>query len=629
MNTFTRRAALRSMTLGTAGWLLTPQLFKIGNKSNYSQLYGFNIPQEAMEMAQAMAGDGIVTFAFTASDGWLVVTKNGQVSSKNVPTACTTKLDEFIKAGHQIRSVAFPPQGSNSFVIITDKSYATNQIEAPLEAKLKELKSKETAIKHIAFRPKRGNDRWIIITDNGFVAQNIPDECYQVLKNLQESPTVNGEPTRKINSVSFSNTGGWVINAEDYYFSRNIASACLAKMKDLKGQYLQTDGVIFSSQGWCVLSNQSISEPPKDEIRAFEKAVKGGGIWNRMKLSKVPGVSVAVVIDNKLAWSCGYGYLKTGGVHATHADSIYQAGSMSQMVATIGALRLVRLGEVGLEEDLRDPKFGFDIPMKPGFEIMEGQEPTLAMILANRSGFNIKGLKGYSKGRALPKIDDIIKGTGGANNPKVAIEYPPNTEYAPSAGGFIILDKVIESVTKTPASKWLNDNVLKPLSMENSTFDIEADKKHLDAFNVAAGHNPSGGMLHGERLRYPETSAYGLHTTTQDLANIIAMINQGGSYNGGTFVTTDLIEALLTPVNEKEKRTRGLGVMVTNFEDINETGSNFRYSSSGQCGGFRSLIFGYPVNGTGVVVMANGNAKDGPRFCYDIAKAVMDTYGWE
>ncbi len=38
---------------------------------------------------------------------------------------------------------------------------------------------------------------------------------------------------------------------------------------------------------------------------------------------------------------------------------------------------------------------------------------------------------------------------------------------------------------------------------------------------------------------------------------------------------------------------------------------------------------GYPVQGTGVVVMANGNAKDGPRFCYDIAKTVADIYGWE
>ncbi len=78
-----------------------------------------------------------------------------------------------------------------------------------------------------------------------------------------------------------------------------------------------------------------------------------------------------------------------------------------------------------------------------------------------------------------------------------------------------------------------------------------------------------------------------------------------------------------------KKRTRGLGLQVTGFEDINDTGSNFRYTSSGQCGGFRSFVMGYPVQGTGVVVMTNGNAKDGPRFCFDVAMTVAKTYGWE
>jgi CubicO group peptidase (beta-lactamase class C family) len=629
MNTFSRREALRSISLGTAGWLLSPQIFKETGLNSYSQVFSYNMPQAAMDAAEALAAGGIGVFTFNAADGWLVVANNGEVRSNNVSGGCIKKIEELIAAGHTVKSVAFPPKGSNSYVIITDKDHYTSEVDGKLIQKLKELKAKGSKVKQIAFRPKRGNDRWIIVTENGFTAQNIPDECYQILKNLQESPKLNGKPTRKINSVSFTNTGGWVVNADDYFFSRNIPGGCLKKMNDLKGKYLQSDEVVFSKSGWSVISHQSVSEAPIDEIRAFEKAVKGGGLWNRMKLSKVPGVSVAVIIDNKLAWSCGYGYLKTGGIHAAHSDSLYQAGSLSQLVSTIGALRLVRLGKIGLEEDLMAEELGLDISMKPGFELEEGQEATLAMLLANRSGYGVKGLKGYTKGRTLPNLDNIIKGAGGANNGKVAIEFPPNTRYEPSAGGFIMLDKIIQKVTDQPADKWLDENVLGPLKMKDSSFDIKVNKAFLDDYNVAAGHNPNGGTLTGERYSYPETSAYGLHTNVKNMANIISMINQGGSFNGETFITTDLIETLLTPVNQLEKRTRGLGAMVTNFEEINETGSNFRYTSSGQCAGFRSLIFGYPVQGTGVVVMTNGNAKDGPRFCYDVAKAVIDTYDWE
>ena len=630
MNSFTRRDALRMFSLGTTGTLLgLPQISKYLSVSQKSSIYCSKIPVEAEAAINELAGNGIAVFEFTSEDGWLIVTKDGIVESKNIPSACKAKLEELIKGGHQIITVGFPPQGSNSWVIITDKTYATSQVGTDVTIKLDELKQKGVKVKQIAFRPKRGNDRWIIITENGFIAQNIPDECYQALKNLQESPKHGGQPTRKIHYVNFSNTGGWVILADDYFMERNLEKGCKGKMVEFKGYYQQVDIVAFSKMGWSIVSNNEISDVPTDEIRAFEKNVKGGGIWNRMNLSKVPGVSVGVVIDNKLAWSTGYGFLKTGGTHAAHNNSIYQAGSMSQVISTIGALQLVKDGKIGLYEDLRDERFKFEMPIRSGFEIMKGQEPNLAMLLSHRAGFGLKGLKGYTSGRQLPNLDDIIKGTGGANSQKIFMNHPPNTRYGESAGGFIILDKVIESVTGQKAGDWLNENVLSPLNMKDSTFKIDLAKKYIDDHNVAAGHNPSGGMLQGERYRFPESSAYGLFTNAADMTNVISMLNQGGTFNGRRILTTDLAETILTPVNGKEKRTRGVGVMVTNFEDINDSGKNFRYNASGICTGFRSMMFGFPLQKTGVVVMSNGNAKDGPRFCFDVATAVMSTLGWQ
>lgn len=630
MNVFTRREALRMFSLGTTGTLLgLPHFSKYLTVRPQSDVYCSRIPADAQEAVESLASNGIKVFEFTPADGWLVISNDNIVESRGIPSACKAKLEEFVNAGHQIISVAFPPQGSNSWVIITDRTYASSQVGADVTSKLDELKRKGIKVKQIAFRPKRDNDRWVIVTENGFVAQNIPDECYQTLRNLQQSPEPDGQPTRKINYVNFSNTGGWVILADDYFIERNVDKGCKGKMVEFKGYYQQVDMVAFSKMGWAVISNQEITSAPTDAIRAFEKNVKGGGIWNRMNLSKVPGVSVAVLIDNKLAWSSAYGFLKTGDVHAAHPDSLYQAGSMSQVLSTIGALRLVKLGKLGLNEDLRADRFKFEIPQVPGFEIMEGQEPNLAMILSHRGGFGIKGLRGYTQGRQLPKLDDILKGTGGANSKKVALNYAPNIKYEESAGGFILLDKIIESVTGQKAADWLDQNVLSPLNMKDSSFQVEIKKQYLNNYNVAAGHNPTGGTLQGDRYRFPETSAYGLFTNAIDMTNVVSMINQGGMFNGQRILTTDLVETMLTPINEKEKRTRGVGVMVTNFEDINEDGTNFRFNASGICAGFRSMFFGFPLQRVGVVVMSNGNAKDGPRFCFDVANAVMSTYGWQ
>jgi len=632
MKTFTRREALRSMSLSAAGALWSSSLF-----ANYSiptgraEVFSNNMPEDAMEAVSELSPYGIASFSFTPRGGWLVVSEDGQQRSKSIPAECKAKIEAFVKAGHRILAVAFPPMGVSSYLIITDKDFAANQIDGKLKQRLTSLKSKGVKVRYAAFRPKKDNGRWILITEKGVIAQNIQDDCFQMVENLQQSPKPNTSPTRDIHHVSFSPTGGWIVAANDIFKTKNIPQGCLTKMKNAKGQYMQVDLVTFAPKGggWCVISNQSIKNQPLDEIRAFEKEIRGGGIWARMNISKIPGVTVAAVVNNQLAWSCGYGFLKKGDVHAVHNDSLFQAGSMSQLVSTIGALRMVKQGRIGLEEDIRDEKFGFDIPIIAN-ELLEGQEPNLSMILANRCGMNVKGLRGYSAGQKLPTIDNILKGTGGANNAPIKIETAPNTNFSPSAGGFIVLDKLIQSISSQPSSKWLNENVLSPLNMSDSTFNISPDKKYFDDKNVAAGHNPTGRILPGERLKYPETSAYGLHSNVKDLSNIISMINQGGRFNGQTFLTTDLVEALLTPVNELEKTTRGLGgLAVTSFEDINDDGSNFRYSTSGQCGGFRSLMMGYPIQGTGVVVMTNGNGRDGARFSYDVAMSVAKAYGWE
>ena len=155
MNTFTRRDALRMFSVGTTGTLLgLPQISKYLSVSQQSSVYCSQIPKEAEAAINDLVGNGIAVFEFTPADGWLVVTTDGIVQSNNIPSACKVKLDELIQGGHQIISVSFPPQGSNSWVIITDKTYAASQVGKDITDKLDELKQKGVKIKQIAFRPK-------------------------------------------------------------------------------------------------------------------------------------------------------------------------------------------------------------------------------------------------------------------------------------------------------------------------------------------------------------------------------------------------------------------------------------------------------------------------------------------
>ena len=181
---------------------------------------------------------------------------------------------------------------------------------------------------------------------------------------------------------------------------------------------------------------------------------------------------------------------------------------------------------------------------------------------------------------------------------------------------------------KLKICKYLNTNE-SSLHFEDqySLFKIDVDDRFLKKHNVAAGHNPRGGALRGGRNRYPESSAYGLYTTAEDMAQMLIMMNQGGRINGREFLPIEALEEMLTPINHKEKRTRGIGFRVTDFAQVNNEGTNFKYWNSGANSGFRSLFFGFPMQKGGIVVLTNGNATDGPRFCYDVANSAAKIYG--
>src|SRR5262245_60315220 len=55
----------------------------------------------------------------------------------------------------------------------------------------------------------------------------------------------------------------------------------------------------------------------------------------------IPGCSVAVVVDGRIAWARGFGVKRWGFEEAVADDTLFQAASISKPVAASGALRLV------------------------------------------------------------------------------------------------------------------------------------------------------------------------------------------------------------------------------------------------------------------------------------------------
>src|SRR5262245_9688433 len=82
----------------------------------------------------------------------------------------------------------------------------------------------------------------------------------------------------------------------------------------------------------------------------------------RMALYGVPGVSMAVVVDRKIAWAQSFGVLEIGKATPVDTDTVFQAASISKPVAAIAALRLVEQGKLSLDAPINDYLKSWKVP---------------------------------------------------------------------------------------------------------------------------------------------------------------------------------------------------------------------------------------------------------------------------
>ena len=68
----------------------------------------------------------------------------------------------------------------------------------------------------------------------------------------------------------------------------------------------------------------------------------------------IPSVSIALIDHGELAWARAFGDAST--------RTLYQAASMSKLVAAVGALRLVQKGKLDLDRDVNETLVSWHVP---------------------------------------------------------------------------------------------------------------------------------------------------------------------------------------------------------------------------------------------------------------------------
>jgi CubicO group peptidase (beta-lactamase class C family) len=331
----------------------------------------------------------------------------------------------------------------------------------------------------------------------------------------------------------------------------------------------------------------------------------------RMREHHVPGISIAVIVGGKIAWTRAFGTKSAGTVDSVTTETLFQAQSISKAVAASAMLRLVDAGKLSLDQDVNELLTSWKVPPSP-FTLTE--KVTLRRIVSHSAGFTVGGLPGYIEGDSLPTLVQTLNGAKPANNPPIVVDTVPGARWRYSGGGMTVMQQLMIDVTKEPFPELMKRLVLEPAGMTRSTYQQplpEARRRE-----AASGHDLDGAMIPGRWRIQPEMAAAGLWTTSTDLAKWALDI--AAAWAGRP-------AALLSPAMAKEmlrvqKAPSGLGVFVS------DTGSALRFEHDGANRGFRAAFVMFPALGLGAAVMTNG--EQGSRLTDELFQSVGAEYGW-
>ncbi|MFN0252561.1 MAG: serine hydrolase [Kofleriaceae bacterium] len=334
-------------------------------------------------------------------------------------------------------------------------------------------------------------------------------------------------------------------------------------------------------------------------------------LTDRMRELKIPAVSVAVFENHQIVWAKAYGLADVDGTLIATSDTLFQAASISKPLNALAVMLAVADGTLRpLDTPINDQLATWELPDS---EHTTSTPVTLRHLLSHTAGTTVHGFPGYASNAPLPTTVQILDGAPPANSPPVRVDIPPGT-FRYSGGGTTIAQLALVDRSKKPYPAILEERVLAPLGMTDSTFEQPLPASR--AAVAANAYSPDGTPVKGRFHVYPELGAAGLWTTPSDLARFFAELSLARAGRSKVIPQKVAIE-MTTPVGDGPT---GLGPFLQT-----RNGAKF-FGHGGGNAGFRCSAIASLDDGYGVVIMTSSD--NGGQILGEIENAVFAEYRW-
>ncbi|MBC7833704.1 MAG: beta-lactamase family protein [Phycisphaerales bacterium] len=228
--------------------------------------------------------------------------------------------------------------------------------------------------------------------------------------------------------------------------------------------------------------------------------------WN----AQTPGVALAIVRDEKIIYSRGYGMANLDHAVPIAANTVFDIGSTSKQFTAACILLLAEDGKLAITDDVR--KY---IPELPEYE----KPITIAHLLHHTSGLRdytalmlLAGLSIESDYSEAFLLDIIVRQKG--------LNFAPGEQFRYSNTGYFLLGEIVRRVSGIPMSRFAKARIFEPLGMSSTIFSDDhlaiVPHRAESYYPREDGAGPPGFQLSISLM--DNVGDGGIYTTVEDLA---------------------------------------------------------------------------------------------------------------
>jgi CubicO group peptidase (beta-lactamase class C family) len=340
-----------------------------------------------------------------------------------------------------------------------------------------------------------------------------------------------------------------------------------------------------------------------------------------MKALKVPGLSIAVIDDFKIAWAKAYGLMEAGTDKIVTTETMFQSGSTTKVLMAIVVLKLAEEGKLDLDADVNDYLKTWRVPPHPS-----GKKVTLRMLLTHRSGINRPGTGFDKEPGTSPTLLQFLKGEKPVLSDGVAFDNPPGAEHTYSNLGYLVLQFMLEDHFRTPYALLVDRYVLRPLKLKSSFIAYPFPPEY--AARIIRPHDRDAKPSAEDGLETAALAQAGMIATPSDWAAIACELMLASAGRSDRMLSRESAQAMfrmgaeLDPSEFEGITGQGLGLFLFSH------GAHPYFLHQGHNSpGANCVFIGSRTRGQGAVIMTNG--MRGIPLSYQIVSAISKEYGWD